>query len=308
MKFISFKPKLAPAYAVSLGVLTDRGVLDLRLAAQSYFKDVPGDAIYLAKTLFADLETVIKLGDVALTAAQNVVRWASDKRGFYLNEGDVTLLAPLTNPSKFIGIGLNYQTHADESKMEVPKFPVFFSKYASAIVGPDAPVVLGQNTKKLDYEVELAVIIGRTMKNVAAENALDYVFGYTIVNDISARDLQLELGGQWVAGKACDSYAPLGPTVVTADSFGNPREATLKLWVNDELRQNAIVSSMLQPVDEILAYLSTLFTLEPGSLIATGTPPGVGLGFNPPRYLKAGDTMRAEISGIGVLGNPVISL
>lgn len=306
MKFVSFRPKVSPAYESRLGVLIGGGVLDLRLAAKAFFETRAGHAEFKAKTLFADLEIVVKLGDVARAAAQEVAQWAAERGDYFQREDDVTLLAPLLNPGKLIGIGLNYQTHADESKMAVPKTPVFFSKYASAIVGPGAPVVLSGRTQKLDYEVELAVVVGQTMKDVSAQNAHAYVFGYTVVNDVSARDLQLERGGQWVAGKTCDSYAPLGPAVVTADAF-DPAGAQLKLWVNDELRQDASAGDMLNPVGEILAYLSGLFTLEPGDVIATGTPPGVGLGFDPPKYLKAGDVMRAEVSGIGVLENRVVA-
>ncbi len=306
MKFVSFRPEVSPAYESRLGVLTGGGVLDLRLAAKALFETRSGDAEFKAKTFFSDLETVVKLGDVARVAAQEVAAWAAERGDFTQREDDVALLAPLLRPGKLIGIGLNYQTHADESKMAVPETPVFFSKYASAIVGPNEPVILSKHTQKLDYEVELAVIVGQTMKDVSAQDAHDYIFGYTVVNDISARDLQLERGGQWVAGKTCDSYAPLGPAVVTADAF-DPAGAQLKLWVNGELRQNAPAGDMLNPVNEILAYLSGLFTLEPGDIIATGTPPGVGLGFDPPKYLKAGDVMRAEVSGIGVLENRVVA-
>ncbi len=306
MKFVSFRPKVSPAYESRLGVLTDGGVLDLRLAAKASFETRAGHAEFKAKALFADLETVVKLGDVARAAAQEVAAWAAEHGDFFQREDDVVLLAPLLSPGKFIGIGLNYQTHADESKMAVPETPVFFSKYASAIVGPNEPVILSRHTQKLDYEVELAVIVGQTMKDVSAQDAHAYIFGYTVVNDVSARDLQLERGGQWVAGKTCDSYAPLGPAVVTADAF-DPAGAQLKLWVNGELRQDAPAGDMLNPIVEILAYLSGLFTLEPGDIIATGTPPGVGLGFDPPKYLRAGDVMRAKVSGIGVLENRVVA-
>src|SRR5690606_32152523 len=200
-----------------------------------------------------------------------------------------------------------YLDHAKEAGMEPPKQPIFFSKYASSIVGPKAAVVMPPKdvTTQVDYEVELAVVIGRTAKDVTAEEAMDHVFGYTILNDVSARDLQFE-DGQWVKGKALDTFAPMGPWIVTKDEIEDPHNLRLVLALNGQVMQDSSTSNLIFKIPQLIEYLSRLFTLAPGDIIATGTPPGVGMGQKPPRYLDPGDTMVAEIEGIGALENPVI--
>lgn len=192
--------------------------------------------------------------------------------------------------------------------MEPPKRPLFFSKYPSSIVGPGSPVVLPPRevTSKVDYEVELAVIIGRPAKNVAVDEAMEHVYGYTILNDISARDLQFE-DGQWVKGKALDTFAPLGPWIVTKDEIPDPHSLRLVLRLNGEVMQDSNTSNLIFNIPTLISYFSRLFTLKPGDIISTGTPPGVGQSRVPPRFLKPGDTMVAEIQGIGALENPVVS-
>ena len=307
MKILRYKTKNTPAEP-RLGVDFDDSVLDLRLAAEAFFGGEAGSPYELAKTLFpADMKKFLSLGDLSDSYAKAIVSWAVESGFATLPKEDVKILAPITKPEKFICIGLNYNMHADESKMEIPAVPVFFSKYPNTIIATEDDVPLHPQTKKLDYEVELAVIIGKKMQRVPEEDALNYVYGYTIVNDVSARDLQLEQNTQWVTGKAIDGYAPTGPVIVTKDEF-NIKLAELKLYVNDELRQNAKATSMFRSVAYLLSYLSQTITLEVGDIISTGTPAGVGLGFDPPVYLNDGDVMRAEISGIGSLVNKVKSV
>ena len=291
-----------------LGVDFDDSVLDLRLAAEAFFDGEAGNPYELAKTIFpADMKKFLSLGDLSDSYAKAIVSWAVESGFATLPKEDLTILAPITKPEKFICIGLNYNMHADESKMEIPAVPVFFSKYPNTIIATEDDVPLHPQTKKLDYEVELAVIIGKKMQRVAEEDALNYVYGYTIVNDVSARDLQLEQNTQWVTGKAIDGYAPIGPVIVTKDEF-NIKLAELKLYVNDELRQNEKAKNMFRSIAYLLSYLSQTITLEVGDIVSTGTPAGVGLGFDPPVYLNDGDVMRAEISGIGSLVNRVKSI
>jgi 2-keto-4-pentenoate hydratase/2-oxohepta-3-ene-1,7-dioic acid hydratase in catechol pathway len=228
---------------------------------------------------------------------------------------DVIVQAPIGRPRKNVFcLGLNYLNHAQESSrarerpFKIPEVPVFFSKAPTSVNGPfddvpwDATV-----TEQLDYEAELGVIVGVTCKNVARSAALDYVFGYTIINDTSARDLQLK-HLQWFKGKSLDGTCPMGPVVVTADEFGNPQNKKIALRLNGEVRQNATTADMIFPVDVILEFLSRGLTLEPGDIIATGTPEGVGLGRTPPEYMKDGDVMETEIEGIGVMRNKIVKL
>lgn len=216
------------------------------------------------------------------------------------------LLAPVHRPGKFIGIGLNYSDHAAESGMPVPKQPILFAKFTNAVTGPYDPILHpGENvTSKLDWEVELGVVIGRKCRRVAPEEALWYVAGYTIVNDVSARDLQM-FDGQWIKGKTCDSFAPMGPVLVTTDEIPDPQNLPLELYVNGEKMQGGSTSKMVFGVAELVSFLSGLMTLEPGDVIATGTPPGVGMGRKPQVFLRVGDVVRCEIPGIGFIENTV---
>ncbi|HWI61476.1 MAG TPA: fumarylacetoacetate hydrolase family protein [Symbiobacteriaceae bacterium] len=216
------------------------------------------------------------------------------------------LLAPVTRPGKFIGIGLNYSDHAAESGMPVPKQPILFAKFTNAVTGPYDPILHPgeQVTGKLDWEVELGVVIGRKCRRVSEEEALWYVAGYTIINDVSARDLQM-FDGQWLKGKTCDSFAPMGPVLVTADEIPDPQNLPLLLTVNGETMQSGNTSKMVFGVAALVSYLSGLMTLEPGDVIATGTPPGVGMGRKPQVFLKPGDVVRCEIPGIGFIENAV---
>lgn len=216
-----------------------------------------------------------------------------------LAEGDLRLGAPVGQVGKYLCIGLNYSDHAEEAGMDIPKEPILFMKATSAIVGPDDPVILPRGSEKGDWEVELAVVIGKVAKYVSKEDALSHVAGYTIANDVSERSLQIERGGQWTKGKSCDSFGPLGPWLVTPDEVGDVQDLALSLDLNGERVQTGSTASMVFGVAEIISYLSEMMTLHPGDVIATGTPPGVGMGFKPPRYLQAGDVMELSIAGLG---------
>ncbi len=251
---------------------------------------------------YSDVIGLIRDGEDGLERARELVRAAGDDVA--IPRDRVRLGAPIVNPSKIVCIGLNYRDHAAESKMQVPAAPVLFAKYATAIAGPEDPILIPPIAKQIDYEAELAVVIGRGGKNIPESEALDHVFGYTIMNDVSARDLQFE-DGQWLKGKTLDTFAPLGPAIVTADEIPDPQKLRVTMKRNGTIVQNASTSDMIFTVGFIVHYLSTLFTLEPGDVIATGTPPGVILGQETPDWLRPGEVLEAGIEPIGVLRNEV---
>lgn len=219
---------------------------------------------------------------------------------------DVKLMAPVRRPPKFIGIGLNYADHAAEAGLPVPKQPVLFAKYANAVTGPTDPIPHPgtEITTQLDWEVELGVVMGQTCRRVSEAEALSYVAGYTVINDVSSRDLQF-FDGQWMKGKTLDGFAPMGPHLVTADEMSDPQNLRLTMQVNGRTVQNGHTGKMIFSVAQIISFLSKLMTLEPGDVIATGTPPGVGQGMKPQVWLQPGDVCRAEVEGIGVIENRV---
>lgn len=212
---------------------------------------------------------------------------------------DVRLGPAVARPSKIICVGLNFVDHARETKAELPKEPVLFFKASSAWSGPDDDLVLPRGSEKTDYEVELAIVIGKRAKHVAKERALDHVAGLALHNDYSERYFQLERGGQWVKGKSCDTFAPFGPFLATLDELGDFRSLGMWLKVNGESRQSSNTSNMVCDVPGIVAYVSQFMSLLPGDVISTGTPAGVGLGFQPPKYLKAGDVVECGIERLG---------
>lgn len=208
--------------------------------------------------------------------------------------------APLARPSKLICIGLNYAAHARESGMEIPQEPVVFFKATSAICGPYDHLILPKGSTKTDWEVELAVVIGRRAQYVSKEEAMNYVFGYLLHNDYSERAFQLERGGQWVKGKSADTFAPLGPFLATKDEINEVHQLNLWTKVNGQEVQNSYTSDLIFSIPEIVSYLSQFMTLLPGDIISTGTPFGVGMGNNPPNYLKPGDVVETGIEGLGI--------
>ncbi|UPG73888.1 fumarylacetoacetate hydrolase family protein [Roseomonas gilardii subsp. gilardii] len=208
--------------------------------------------------------------------------------------------ACVAGTGNFIAVGLNYADHAAESGMAVPTEPVLFNKAPSCIVGPDDTVLLPPGSTKSDWEVELAVVIGERASYVSEAEALDYVAGYCVCNDVSEREYQLERGGQWTKGKGCPTFGPLGPWLVTKDEIADPQDLRMTLSVNEETVQDGSTRTMVFQVPFLVSYISRFMMLLPGDVITTGTPPGVGMGMKPPRYLRDGDTMRVEIQGLGV--------
>jgi 2-keto-4-pentenoate hydratase/2-oxohepta-3-ene-1,7-dioic acid hydratase in catechol pathway len=212
---------------------------------------------------------------------------------------ETRLSHPITRPGKIICVGLNFKDHAEEGGMEVPAEPVIFFKATSSLVGPNDDLVIPRDSEKTDWEVELAVVIGKRASYVEKADALDYVAGYCLHNDYSERAYQLERCGQWVKGKSCDTFAPLGPFIATSDEIADPNNLSMWLKVNGETKQDGTTQNFIFGVQHVVSYLSEFMTLEPGDVISTGTPAGVGLGFNPPQYLKPGDVVELGIEGLG---------
>ena len=286
MRLVTCRIDGEPRAAALIGESGSERVVDLHAADSSLPSDVLG---------------LIQGGPAVLERAKLA---AAGVAGAPLSE--VTLLAPIPRPPKIICIGVNYADHAAEAGRALPRWPSVFLKAPSCIVGPGDPIVKPPTTEQLDYEVELAVVIGKQAKSVSKEQALEYVAGYTIMNDVSARDLQLGKDGGIILGKNFDSSAPLGPCITLVDELPDSTNLGIRTWVNGELRQNGNTHTLIFDVAAIIAFLTQQLTLEPGDVIATGTPAGVGLGMSPQKWLQPGDTVRMEIDGIGVLENPVV--
>lgn len=214
-------------------------------------------------------------------------------------DDSVRLGPPLVRPSKIVCIGLNYAKHAEESGMEIPKEPVIFFKSTSAIVGPNDDVIIPKGSEKTDWEVELAVVVGKKASYVDEADAMNHVAGYVLHNDYSERAFQIEKSGQWCKGKGCDTFAPLGPFIATADEIKDPNNLNLWLKLNGEKIQDSSTSDFIFNIQEVISYLSQFMTLLPGDVISTGTPSGVGFGFEPPKYMKPGDVVELGIEGLG---------
>jgi 2-keto-4-pentenoate hydratase/2-oxohepta-3-ene-1,7-dioic acid hydratase in catechol pathway len=252
----------------------------------------------------SSVRTLLEQGPSALKAAAEAARRSNAVKH---PVAGAKFLAPVPDPHKIICIGLNYRDHAIEGGKPIPREPVLFSKYATALIGHGENIVLPAVSKKVDYEAELVIVVGKGGRHLKAETAAAHAAGFTIGHDVSARDWQLEKdGGQWMVGKTFDTFAPCGPHLVTADEVPNPAALPIRLRLNGETMQNSNTEQMIFNVGQLLAYLSQVFTLEPGDLIYTGTPPGVGAARKPPIYLKGGDIVEVEIGGLGVLRNPVV--
>ena len=223
--------------------------------------------------------------------------------------GEVALEAPILRPRKFLGLGMNYKRHVEELKdkgFKTSDYQVWFNKQVSCVNGPFSPIEKPRVSDALDYEGELAFVIGQRCRHVKAEDASSVIAGYMIANDVSVRDWQLH-SATWTIGKSFDTHGPIGPALVTPDEIEDPHNLDIRLYVNDEIRQDSNTSDMIYSCFDMVEYLSTVFTLEPGDIFATGTPEGVGTGFNPPKFLRVGDTVRCEIEGLGAIENEVIA-
>jgi acylpyruvate hydrolase len=243
-------------------------------------------------------------GDVVRDAGTDPIRPVAGPEVGRLAEVD--LVAPVPKPGKVICVGRNYAEHAAETGSEVPDRPQLFAKFANAIIGPRDVVIHPDITRALDYEAELVAVIGRTASRVPESRGLDVVLGYTCGDDISARDLQFG-DTQWLRGKSLDSFAPIGPWIVTADEIPDPQVLGIRCLVNGEVRQSDTTANMLFSVARIIAFVTEAITLEPGDVVFTGTPPGVGHGMKPPRYLAVGDAVRVEIDGIGAIEHRIVA-
>ena len=280
MKLLAYVPHDAPTAPLGtrLGLLTDEGIRDLT------------DAIGAR-----DVGELLSSGRVISEA----------DAGELIDPRALTLCAPIGHPGKIICVGLNYHDHCREQGVEPPRYPPLFAKFANAIAAPGQPIIRPRVTEQLDLECELAVVIGRRASRIGRHDALDHVFGYTILNDITMRDLQRE-DRRWLRAKGSDGFAPIGPAVVTGDELGDTSSLHLRSAVNGETWQDSSTAEMVFDVPTIVAFASRTITLEPGDIIATGTPAGVGRFQHPPRYLHHGDQLRCEIEGIGVLENSVV--
>ena len=299
MKLLTFKRN----GFTRLGVKTIRGVVDVTAALELV---APDGAAVVPQTVHA----VIDGGHAAVESLQSYVdkALASGESSFVLDEEGLLFGPCVTNPGKLICVGLNYRKHAEETKAPIPEYPILFNKFSNTLAGHKQDIELPRTSSEVDYEVELAIVIGKKAKYVEKENALDYVFGYSAVNDLSARDLQLRTP-QWMLGKICDGFSPLGPYLVTADEVGDPNSLALRTRVNGELRQNSNTSDMIFYCNEIVSYISQHMTLSPGDVILTGTPEGVVLGYPKEKrvYLQPGDVVEIEIEKLGKLVNRMVA-
>ena len=283
-----------------LGVLQGDRIADLQasVAASLTRRGVTRAAELAAALVPSSTRAFLEGGPLVEETVAGIKEWVT------VPANTARLHAPITDPNKFICIGLNYRDHAEEANQPIPKEPPIFAKWSNAILDPNEPILRPRGSNQLDWEVELGVVIGRTARFVGKEKALDYVWGYTIINDVSARDFQF-IGSQWMAGKIPETFAPVGPYIADRTEIPDPHVLELKLWVNGKQMQGGNTKTFIFDVRYIVSYLSGLMTLSPGDLIATGTPPGVGFARKPPVFLQPGDTCRLEITGLGQIENPV---
>ncbi|NP_001184157.1 fumarylacetoacetate hydrolase domain-containing protein 2A [Xenopus tropicalis] len=245
----------------------------------------------------------LEIGESALQIAKR----ALDSNQHILSRSEISLLAPISNPEKIICIGMNYVDHCLEQNVPVPKEPIIFSKFASSIVGPSDPIRIPAESKEVDWEVELAFVIGKKGRNIKEEDAMDHVVGFTVAHDVSARDWQMNKNGkQWLLGKTFDTFCPLGPALVTKDAISDPHNLGIRCRVNEDLVQNSNTNQMVFKTEALIAWASKFVTLNPGDIFLTGTPPGVGVFRKPPVFLKAGDVVLCEIDELGAIKNPVV--
>jgi len=280
----------------SYGLLIDDEIISLPTLAGA-----------LETALPSTVEELIGLGEEGMRTVEQLMlnSTKTDKRKATLKIGDATFLAPISSPPKIICLGLNYRDHAEEGGAEVPDEPIIFMKPRTAIIGPNQPIIRPTFVKELDYEAELAIVIGKKGRNIPVSEAKKHIFGYTAFNDVSAREIQFK-DRQWTRGKSFDTFAPIGPCITTADQIGNPSNLNIRTRVNGELRQNSSTKNMVFNVYEVIHHMSRVMTLEPCDIIATGTPAGVAVFMKPtPKFLSPGDLVEVEIEKVGTLRNKV---
>lgn len=253
---------------------------------------------------FDDMLSVIRGGWAARAAIEMYLKQTPASAS--IDVQSAVLLAPIPRPPKVICVGLNYRDHAEESKMEIPAVPTIFNKFPSSITGPGSPIILPKNSQKPDYEAEFAVVVGQGGRHIPAEYWRRHVYGYMCLNDVSARDFQMATT-QWLMGKTFDTFAPTGPWLTTADEIENPHDLDISLEINGEVLQSSNTKHLIFDIPTLIEYLSSVFTLEPGDIISTGTPAGVGFARKPPRWLAPGDQVTVKVQGLGELKNPVVA-
>jgi acylpyruvate hydrolase len=288
----------------SIGVELDSGILDIPDAASHFGRKyhVRGHSFPTTMMDLLQWESGI---DVVRQIVQRYLKTPKSERIMTRPLSSVTLEAPISRPGKIVALGKNYLDHVEETGADVPKFPVVFAKFPSSVIGPDDHIRLPEVSSKIDWEVELGIVIGKSCRDVNEKKSLEYVAGYTVINDVTARDIQMN-DGQWVRGKSLDGFCPMGPCIVTQDELDDASKLKMHTKVNGVLKQESSTSKMIFDVRKIVSFLSKSFTLEPGDVIATGTPSGVGFVREPPEFLKAGDRLELYIEKIGYLRNKVI--
>jgi acylpyruvate hydrolase len=310
MKLVSYLCNGNPA----LGAMIDRRVVDVHRAYQAALRmDDDWDELAVARLRVPpDMVGLLHGGQASMEAARRAVRFIEEQEGaeregeLWHSLSDVTMLAPIQRPGKVVCVGLNYRSHLEEIREPTPVYPILFHKAATSVIGPGEAIVLPRISQQVDYEGELAVVIGRRGKYIPEKDALSYVAGYTCANDVSAHDLEFRTS-QWTSGKMLDTFCPLGPVLRTRDEITDPNALSLRTMLNGRTVQEARTSEMVFTVPVLLSYISSLATLEPGDVILTGTPAGIGCNRTPQVFLKGGDEISVEIDGIGVLTNPVIA-
>jgi len=300
-----------------LGGIVDDGVVDLQRAYR-FILEQKGEENRAALEMPGEMRSLLDGGRIFLARAKetlsmfqplvkrekDVGKWQRD--GIYFPWSAVSLAPPIPNPGKIICLGKNYKAHAEETGGDIPTIPIIFTRFSSTLLGPNDPIPIPRASDKIDYEGELAVVIGKRGRYIREEEAMDYVAGYMILNDVSARDYQQKTS-QWTLGKNFDASAPTGPALVMKEEVKDPHNLEIRTIVSGEVLQDSNTSLMIFKIPYLISYLSEVFALEPGDIISTGTPDGVGFVRKPPRFLKPGDQVRVEVSGLGFIENPVIA-
>jgi len=300
-----------------LGALLDDGVVDLQRAYRFVLKH-RGEGDRAALEMPGEMRSLLAGGEIALgrvkdTLAvihpllkekQETAKWQSE--GIYFPLSAVNLAPPVPDPGKIICLGKNYKAHAEETGGDIPTIPIVFTRFASTLLGPYDPIPIPRASDKIDYEGEMAVVIGKRGRHIREEDAMEHVAGYMILNDVSARDYQQKTS-QWTLGKNFDASAPTGPALITKEEVADPHNLEIRTIVSGDVLQDSNTSLLIFKIPYLIAYLSEVFALEPGDIISTGTPDGVGFVRQPPRFLKPGDRVRVEVSGLGFIDNPVIA-
>jgi acylpyruvate hydrolase len=296
-----------------VGAVVDGLVVDLNAACRALLEK-SGErraGELAAEAMPSEMLAFLGAGERAMSTAKDALDLvarlgpaAACERGLARRGESVRLRAPVPRPTKLILVGLNYRDHAEEAGMKIPEVPTFFSKYSNCVIAPGDAIRIPKVSAMIDYEGEYAFVIGRAGRDIPRERAMEYVAGYTIMNDVSCRDYQMKTG-QWMIGKTFDTFAPMGPHLVTRDEVADPHNLELSLYLNGQRMQHSNTRNLIFKTDYLIAFLSQVFTLEPGDVVSTGTPGGVGFARKPPVFMKPGDRVRIEIEGLGTLENPV---